>query len=54
MTFTNLIQGGITALHIASYKNMMDTVKLLLSAKQAANGLVDAQDDVSPCKWVGV
>ena len=39
------LQGGITALHIASYKDMKDTVKVLLSAKIKTD--VDIQDEVS-------
>ena len=41
-----ILQGGITVLHIASYKNMMDTVKVLLAAKKKTEETVNIQDDV--------
>jgi ankyrin repeat protein len=42
------MQGGITALHIASYNNMMDTVKVLLAAKKKTEETVNIKDDVRP------
>ena len=42
------LQGGVTALHIASYKELFDSVKVLLTARKKTEETVDIQDDVSP------
>ena len=42
------LQGGVTALHIASYNNMMESVKAILnSANRTDIKTVDIQDEVS-------
>ena len=41
------LQGGVTALHIASYKKLFDSVKVLLTAETKTEKTVDIQDDVS-------
>ena len=41
------LQGGVTALHIASYKKLFDSVKVLLTAEKKTEETVNIQDDVS-------
>ena len=41
------LQGGVTALHIASYNNMLESVKAILTSASRAEETINIQDDVS-------